>query len=73
MKTIPRFNRQVLAVIRDEIERAIDPVKKNYGLEELSIESVSFSEFTFQVKLCGKVAGSDARELQIPNHSPMQA
>ena len=47
MKTIPRFNRQVLAVIRDEIERAIDPVKKNYGLEELSIESVSFSEFTF--------------------------
>nr|MBC8394924.1 hypothetical protein [Deltaproteobacteria bacterium] len=63
MERIPRFNRQALDVIMDEIERAIGPIKDKYGLNELSIESVSFSDFSFQAKFTGKIAGSEAQEL----------
>ena len=54
-KQITLFNRQNIGILHAEIKSFLDRLKEEYGLAELSIDSLNFSHFSFTVKISGTV------------------
>jgi len=52
---IQNFGRPEMASLSSEIQSALDKIKEKYGLAELSIDSITFSLFSFSGKITGTV------------------
>ena len=64
MEKIPRFTREVIQTLREDINRALVPVKEKYGLDILTVESVLYRDETFTAKVSGDVSGDPEGVLQ---------
>jgi len=54
---IKKFDRQAIAVLNLEIQMALDALKNKYGLSELNLGAITFTEFSFHSRITGKIEG----------------
>lgn len=52
---IKKFERQEIAVLRSEIQSALDRIKNRFGLTDLSIGTITFTPFYFTAKIAAAV------------------
>ncbi|MBM3435376.1 MAG: hypothetical protein FJY07_04055 [Bacteroidetes bacterium] len=52
---IKKFGRQEIAVMRLEIQSALDGIKNKFGLMDLSIGTITFREFYFTCRITATV------------------
>ena len=50
-----QFGRQEIAILRAEIQSALDSIKARYNLKELTLGSINYSMVAFNAKITGKV------------------
>lgn len=59
---IQHFNRVNIALLRNEIQNALKPVKQKYGLTTLELQNITFNESSFTARLAAA----------LPAHSKQQ-
>ncbi|MFH1005304.1 MAG: hypothetical protein V1781_07415 [Bacteroidota bacterium] len=58
---IKQFGKQELAVLRTEIQSALDNIKTKYGMSELTLCSIHFTASDFTSKITAKLQNSETK------------
>ena len=64
MEKIERFDRQSIAILTEEIDKALNEIRIKFGLEELVVNSVKADSISMTAKLSGRVSGDHAENYE---------
>jgi len=64
MDKLKRFDRQSIAILTEEIDKALNEIRIKYGLEELVVDSVKADNISMTAKVSGRVSGEHAENFE---------
>ncbi len=64
MEKLEKFDRLSIAILTEEIDKALEEIRIKYGLEELVVDLVKSNNITMTAKLTGRVSGVHAKNFE---------